>query len=148
MLLEKVTYAKRPFYEFKKFVSVSSEFTQRSLNFQTFCCNLKIRVVGAKCVWGFYYFHFERNYDVLKSKSLCILLSKNINFNKNKTELKMENPVDSFREMHLVFQLVKELQIKSATVMSCSSRKKKECIFCNVYFVQRTFFFICVLSHV
>ena len=32
------------------------------------------------------------NYDVLKSNSPCILLNKNINFNKNKTELKMENP--------------------------------------------------------
>ena len=38
-----------------------------------------------------YYFNFERNYDVLKSKSLCILLNKNIDFNKNETESKMEN---------------------------------------------------------
>ena len=29
-----------------------------------------------------YYFNFERNYDVLQSKSSCILLNKNINFNK------------------------------------------------------------------
>ena len=106
MLLEKVTYSKLPFHEFKKFASISREFTQRSLNFQTFSCILKIRVVGAKCVWVFYYFHFERNYDVLRSKNPCILLSKNINFNKNKTESKMENPADSFREMNLVFQLV------------------------------------------
>ena len=27
------------------------------------------------------YFNYERNYDVLKSKSLCILLNKNINSN-------------------------------------------------------------------
>ena len=44
------------------------------------------------CVCLFYYFYFERNYDVLKSKSPCILLNKNVKFNKNKTESKMENP--------------------------------------------------------
>ena len=48
-------------------------------------------------MWLFYYFHFESNY-VLKSKSPCILLNKNINFNKNETELKMENPTNSFRD--------------------------------------------------
>ena len=57
------------------------------------------------CAWLFYYFHFERNYDVLKSKSPCILLNKNINFNKNKTESKMENPTNSFRKTNLVLQL-------------------------------------------
>ena len=57
---------------------------QTSLNFQTSCCNLKIRDVAAKlCVWLFYYFNFERNYDVLKSKSPCFLL-----FNENDTESK------------------------------------------------------------
>ena len=46
---------------------------------------LKLLVVTQKsetwkqnCVWLFYYFNFERNYDVLKSKSPCILLEKNI----------------------------------------------------------------------
>ena len=60
-------------------------------------------------MWLFYYFNFERNYDVLKSKSPCILLNKNINFNKNETELKMENPTNSFRETNLVLQLKLEL---------------------------------------
>ena len=57
-------------------------------------------------MWLFYYFSFERNYDVLKSKSPCILLNKNINFNKNETESKMENPTHSFRETNLVLQLI------------------------------------------
>ena len=73
------------------------------------------------------------NYDVLNSKSLSILLNKNINFNKNKTELKMENPTHTFRETNLVLQFIKYLQIKSKSVMSWSSRKKKQGI--NVYFV-------------
>ena len=59
----------------------------------------------------------------------------------------MENSTHTFREMNFVFQLIQESQVKSKAVMSWSSQKKKECIFCNVYFVQRNFIFnICVLS--
>ena len=58
------------------------------------------------CMWFFYYFNFERNYDVLKSTSPCILLNKNINFNKNETESKMENLTHSFTEANLVLQLI------------------------------------------
>ena len=57
------------------------------------------------CVWLFYYFSFERSY-VLKSKSPCMLLDKNINFNKHETESKMENPTHSLREAKLVLQLI------------------------------------------
>ena len=68
-------------------------------------------------MWLFYYFNFERNYDVLKSKSPCILLNENINFNKNEAVSKMENATHSFRETNLVLQLIKKLQVKSKTVM-------------------------------
>ena len=37
-------------------------------------------------MWPFYYFDFEKSYDVFKSKSPCILLKKNIHFNKNETQ--------------------------------------------------------------
>ena len=57
-------------------------------------------------MWFSYYFNFERNYNILKSKSLCILLNEIINFNKNETELKMENSTDSFTETNLVLQLI------------------------------------------
>ena len=57
-------------------------------------------------MWLFYYFNFERNYDVLKSKSSCFLLNENINFHKNERESKIENPTQSFRETILVFQLI------------------------------------------
>ena len=53
-------------------------------------------------MWLFYYFSFERKYDVLKSKSPWILLNKNINFNKNETESKIEKPTHSFRETNLM----------------------------------------------
>ena len=90
------------------------------------------------CLWFFYYFNIEINYDVLKSRSPCIWLNKNTNFHKNETKSKMENPTNSFRETNLVLQLIKESQIKCKTVMSWSSWKKKE--------VRRKFFNICVLS--
>ena len=79
---------------------------QISLNFKISCYNLKIRGLGAKPSWVFYYFDFERNYDVLKSKSPCILLNKNINSNKNETESKMENPTHSFRETNPKLQFI------------------------------------------
>ena len=40
----------------------------------------------------------ERSYDDLKSKSPYILLNKNINFNKNEMEWKMENPTQFYRD--------------------------------------------------
>ena len=52
----------------------------------------------------------------------------------------MENPTHSFRETNLVLQLMYELQIKNKTVTSWSLRKKKQDIFCTVYFVQSEFF--------
>ena len=94
----------------------------------------------SKTVRLFCYFNFERNYDVLWSKSPCILLDKDINFHKNETTSKMENPTGSFRETNLVLQLIEGSQIKSKTVMSWSSRKKNKGFFCTVYFVERKFF--------
>ena len=38
------------------------------------------------------------NYDVLKSKSPCFLLNKNIKFNQNETESKKENLRCRFRD--------------------------------------------------
>ena len=66
------------------------QLTQVSLNFKTTCCNLKSKVWEHSCVSLFYYFDFERNYDVLMSKNPCILLNKNMNFNLNAMESKME----------------------------------------------------------
>ena len=67
---------------------------------------LKLEVWGEKCVWLFCYFNFKRNYDVLKSKSPCFLLNKNLNIKKNEMESKMENNTHSFREINHVLQLV------------------------------------------
>ena len=53
-------------------------------------------------MWLFCYVNFERNYDILNLKSPFILLIKNINFNKNGTESKIENSKQGFRETKLV----------------------------------------------
>ena len=66
----------------------------------------KSEIWEQNCVWLFYYFNFERNYDGLKSKSPRIFLSKKINFNKNEKESKMENPTHTFREKNLVLQII------------------------------------------
>ena len=115
---EKLTFSKLPFSKFKQLVTRSVfrelQLTQMSLNVKSSCCNLKIRGLGANvCVWLYYYFNFERNCNVLKPNP-WILLNKNVNFNKNKTESKMRNPTHSFREMNL------ELL---ARMVSWSSRK-------------------------
>ena len=73
------------------------------------------------------------------SQSQCILLNKNINFNKNETESKTENLTYSFRETNFVLQLIQESQIKSKSMMIWASRKKKARIFCTVYFFRRFF---------
>ena len=106
----------------------------------------KSEVCEQQFVWLFYQFHFERNYNILKSKSPCILLNKIINFNENETKLKMKNLIHSVWETNLVLQLMKESQIKSKTVMSWTSCKKKEGIFCTANLSEGNIFEICVLS--
>ena len=64
-------------------------------------------------MWLFYYYNnFERNYDVLMSKSPYFLLNKIINSNKNETELKMQNPTHTLRETNLLLPLIKNRELK------------------------------------
>ena len=94
------------------------------------------------CVWLFFYFDFERNYYLLKLKSPCILLSKNINFNKNKMELREMR--HGFREMNLKVQLTSESQTESKTDELELATEK---FFCTGYFVWRKFFkHLCFIS--
>ena len=111
-----------------------------SLNFKVSCWNLKIR--GPL----FYYFNFERIYDVSKSKSPCILLNKNINFNKNETESNMENLTPSSKKTNLVLQFLQVSQIKSETVLSWSWWRKKRTFLAPIILSEKNFFKIYVLS--
>ena len=59
---------------------------------------LNSEVCEPNCVWLFCYFCFERNYDVLKSRSPCFLLNKMISLIKMRrnrkfyTQLKRDKP--------------------------------------------------------
>ena len=147
---------------FKNFVTRSVfeelQLTQISLNFKTSSCNLKIRSPGEKQkvlksrksgVLLFYYFNFDRNYDVLKSKSPWILLNKNININNNEMEMKMENPTHRFRETNLVLQLIwdRKLKVKLWWVGVREKKPKKNGTFFVTFILSKGIFFkICVLS--
>ena len=105
------------------------------IEFSNFLLQFKDHRCGSKtCMQILYYFNFEMNCDVLTSESPFFLLNKNINFDKNETESKMENLTEPCASAH------EESRMKSKTVMNWSSRKKKIYIFCNVYFVRRKIF--------
>ena len=109
------TFIELRFSGFKKFVtrSVLGSSNSRRYHwiFKRFVPTYKSDVWEQNCVQLFYYFNFESSYDVLKANSPCILLNKNINFNKNETESQIENPTSSFRETDLVLQPIWESQI-------------------------------------
>ena len=68
------------------------------IEFSNFLLRIKTQKrLAAKLCVAYYYFSFERNYDVLKSKGPRV--EKNINFNRNETESKTENPTHSSRDM-------------------------------------------------
>ena len=65
------------------------------------------------CLWLFYFFNFDRNYDILKSESPCILLNKNMNLKKKKKKNGTKNGKScSFREKNLVLQFIKNNNLK------------------------------------
>ena len=103
-------------------------------------------------MWLFYFFSFERNYDILKSKSPWILLNKNINFVKNEMESKMENPTHSFRETNLAIYSYKNCKLKVKLWWIGALKRKKRTFFVtfilsevNFVFYDFLFFKICVL---
>ena len=74
----------------------------------------KSEVLKQKFVCRFYYFNFERNYGVLNSKSLCILLKENMKGNRKmpETESKMENLTRSITRQTLCFNSYKKRKVK------------------------------------
>ena len=89
-------FSKLQFSESLKFVTSS---VLGSSNLPRYHWILKLLVATEKskvwqqnCDWLFYFLNFEWNHDVLTSKSPCILLIKNINFNKTKRNRKWKIP--------------------------------------------------------
>ena len=121
-------------FNFLSLKNLSSGQFWGSSNSRRYCWIFKLLVATKKTeVWEqnrvlfFCYFKFERNCDVLKWKSPCILLNQNINFDKNETEWRIENSTRSFRETNLVLQLNCEV--------NCSSRERKK----RGHFLYRSF---------
>ena len=102
------------FSKFKKFIfrSVFGEhqLTQISLNFEASCFNLKIRGLGAKLILTFVLFWFWKELWHFKDKESMLFVEHKCN--KNKTELKMENP----------FTLSER---RKFCIISCKNRKLK-----------------------
>ena len=94
--------------------------------------------------WIFYNIYFERNYDVLKSKNLCFLLNKNINFNKNETKSEMENPT-VLEKWTLVFSLYKNYKLK-VKQWRVGARERKKSAFVTFILSEGFFFNVSVLS--
>ena len=90
-------------------------------------------------VWLFFNFNFERNCEVLNSKSPCILLNKNINFNKNETESKMKNCTT----FCFISYKNRKLKVKLWWVGACE--RKKGALFMPFILSKGSFFKICVL---
>ena len=140
--MRKVTYSKLRFSKFKKFAfrSVFGKLqpTQISLNLQTSCSNLKIRGLRVKLwVWLFHYFYFERNYDVLKSTSPCILLNKSINFNENETESKI--PLTVLERWTMCFSSYKNWELKAILWWAGAQERKMGAFFVTFVFNEKNF---------
>ena len=97
-----------------------------------FSASIKSRLRGpgvSAYKWLFYYFIFERNYDVLKSKILYLLMNKNINFNKNeKVNRERKIPHTLLNRQALCFSSYKNCELKMK-LMSWSFREKKAAFF-------------------
>ena len=72
------------------------------IEFSNFLLQLKNQRFGSKTVCGFSITLVLKG--IMTFLSPCIMLNKNINFNKNEMESKMENPTHNFREANLVLQ--------------------------------------------
>ena len=116
------------------------QLSQISLNFKT-CCNLKIKRLGAK-LWLFYYFNFERSNDILKSKSPCTLLNKNINLKRNRIENgKAHTPFQ--RDEPCASVIFCKLKLKLWWIEARG--RKKRAFFVPFIWSEGYFFKICVL---
>ena len=96
--------------------------------------------------WFLYHFNFERSCDVSKSKSSCILFDKNINFNKNGTELKMGNSHTVLERRTLRFSSYKNRKLKVKLPWVRARERKNRAFFLPFTLSEGNFFKICVSS--
>ena len=94
--------------------------------------------------WFFYNFNFERNYDVLKLKSPCILLNKNINFNKNETKSKWKISHTVLERRTLSFSSNENFKLKLKVWWDGAHKRKKRAFFVPFILSKGYFFNVCV----
>ena len=75
-----------------------------------------------------FYFSFEKNY-VLKSRSPCILLNKNVNFNQNKQNRKWKIPHSVLERRSLCLSICKNHKFKVKLWWVGACERKKRAIF-------------------
>ena len=97
---------------------------------------LKSEVWEQNCVWLFYYFYFERNYNVLKSKSRCFL--------KWNRKWKIQKRVLERRT--LCFSSYKNRNLKVKLWWVGTRERKKSSFFVTFISSEEIFFSISVLS--
>ena len=90
-------------------------------------------------MWLFYYFSFERNYDILRSKISCFLLNRNINLTKTKRDRRSEIPQTLLERRTLCFTSYKNHELK-VKLWWFGARQRRTSVFFKVYFVRRNFF--------
>ena len=95
-------------------------------------------------MWLLCYFYFEKNYDVLKSKSPCFLLNKNIKFSKNKTESKMKIPRLVLERWTMCFSWHKTWEWKIKLWWAGTWERKKSAS--TFILSEAIFFYVWVLS--
>ena len=96
------------------------------MTFQTSCCNLYIRGLRAL-------FLFSKELWWFKVKE-CSLLNKNISFNRNETESKIEIPDKFLEKRTLCFSSFKNRELKGK-MWRVGARERKT----NAFFVKRKF---------
>ena len=97
----------------------------------------KSEVWEQNCEWLFYYSNFERNYDALKSKTPCILLNKNINFNKNGTESEIPHTV--LERQTLCFSSYKNRKVKVKLRWVGARERKKRAFLYRLFCPKKIF---------
>ena len=110
----KVTVQKKWCTQNSDFLSSKSSFPGQFLGSSNSCRyhwllkrlveNLKIRGLAAKLCLAFLLFLFWKEFWSFNVKESMLFVNKNIKFNKNETETKIENPAHSFRKMSHVLQ--------------------------------------------
>ena len=96
----------------------------------------------------FYYFNFERNYDVLKSKSPYICWTKIQTLSKTKREQKWKIPHAVLERQTLCFSSYENRELKVKLWCAGAQKRKKSAFFvATIYYVQKIFFkYLCFIS--